>query len=76
MALFNGANMDGIKGQASLWVLVMTVTLAVAGFSLPSPVLAPLMLDPAQGMLTPAASDWSRKVWLGSSWGSIHCFNW
>ncbi|RQM71315.1 MFS transporter, partial [Aeromonas hydrophila] len=46
--------MEGIKGQASLWVLVMTVTLAVAGFSLPSPVLAPLLLDPAQGMLTPA----------------------
>ena len=40
------------------------------------PVLAPLLLDPAQGMLTPEASDWSRKVWLGSSWGSIHCFNW
>lgn len=48
-----------------LWVLVMTVTLAVAGFSLPSPVLAPLLLDPAHGMLTPDASDWSRKVWLG-----------
>lgn len=29
--------MEGIKGQATLWVLVMTVTLAVAGFSLPSP---------------------------------------
>lgn len=30
--------MEGIKGQATLWVLVMTVTLAVAGFSLPSTV--------------------------------------
>ena len=39
--------MEGIKGQATLWVLVMTVTLAVGGFSLPSPVLAALMLDPA-----------------------------
>ncbi|WP_429143534.1 MFS transporter [Aeromonas hydrophila] len=66
--------MDGIKGQASLWVLVMTVTLAVAGFSLPSPVLAPLMLDPAQGMLTPAASDWSRKVWLGVIMGLYPLF--
>ena len=58
--------MEGIKGQATLWVLVMTVTLAVAGFSLPSPVLAPLMLDPAQGMLTPEASDWSRKEVSGN----------
>ncbi|MFQ2199044.1 MFS transporter [Aeromonas hydrophila] len=66
--------MEGIKGQASLWVLVMTVTLAVAGFSLPSPVLAPLMLDPAQGMLTPAASDWSRKVWLGVIMGLYPLF--
>ncbi|MGL6512041.1 MFS transporter [Aeromonas hydrophila] len=66
--------MDGIKGQASLWVLVMTVTLAVAGFSLPSPVLAPLLLDPAQGMLTPAASDWSRKVWLGVIMGLYPLF--
>ncbi len=74
MTLFNGANMEGIKGQASLWVLVMTVTLAVAGFSLPSPVLAPLMLDPAQGMLTPAASDWSRKVWLGVIMGLYPLF--
>jgi predicted MFS family arabinose efflux permease len=52
----------------------MTVTLAVAGFSLPSPVLAPLMLDPAQGMLTPAASDWSRKVWLGVIMGLYPLF--
>ncbi|AZU49673.1 major facilitator transporter [Aeromonas hydrophila] len=78
ITLFNGANMEGIKGQASLWVLVMTVTvtvtLAVAGFSLPSPVLAPLMLDPAQGMLTPAASDWSRKVWLGVIMGLYPLF--
>lgn len=66
--------MEGIKGQASLWVLVMTVTLAVAGFSLPSPVLAPLMLDPAQGMLTLAASDWSRKVWLGVIMGLYPLF--
>ncbi|HHQ4491505.1 TPA: MFS transporter [Aeromonas hydrophila] len=66
--------MDGIKGQASLWVLVMTVTLAVAGFSLPSPVLAPLLLDPTQGMLTPAASDWSRKVWLGVIMGLYPLF--
>ncbi|MGU5763079.1 MFS transporter [Aeromonas hydrophila] len=66
--------MEGIKGQASLWVLVMTVTLAVAGFSLPSPVLAPLMLDPAQGMLTPEASDWSRKVWLGVIMGLYPLF--
>lgn len=57
-----------------LWVLVMTVTLAVAGFSLPSPVLAPLMLDPAQGMLTPEASDWSRKVWLGVIMGLYPLF--
>ncbi|MFB2859781.1 MFS transporter [Aeromonas hydrophila] len=66
--------MEGIKGQVSLWVLVMTVTLAVAGFSLPSPVLAPLMLDPAQGMLTPEASDWSRKVWLGVIMGLYPLF--
>ncbi|QWL72465.1 MFS transporter [Aeromonas hydrophila] len=66
--------MEGIKGQASLWVLVMTVTLAVAGFSLPSPVLAPLMLDPAQGMLTPQTSDWSRKVWLGVIMGLYPLF--
>lgn len=66
--------MEGIKGQATLWVLVMTVTLAVAGFSLPSPVLAPLMLDPAQGMLTPEASDWSRKVWLGVIMGLYPLF--
>ena len=66
--------MEGIKEQASLWVLVMTVTLAVAGFSLPSPVLAPLMLDPAQGMLTPQTSDWSRKVWLGGIMGLYPLF--
>ncbi|MFM5078912.1 MFS transporter [Aeromonas caviae] len=66
--------MEGIKGQATLWVLVMTVTLAVAGFSLPSPVLAPLLLDPAQGMLTPQASDWSRKVWLGVIMGLYPLF--
>lgn len=66
--------MERIKGQASLWVLVMTVTLAVAGFSLPSPVLAPLLLDPAQGMLTPEASDWSRKVWLGVIMGLYPLF--
>lgn len=66
--------MEGLKGQATLWVLVMTVTLAVAGFSLPSPVLAPLMLDPAQGMLTPEASDWSRKVWLGVIMGLYPLF--
>ncbi|MFM5706601.1 MFS transporter [Aeromonas veronii] len=57
-----------------LWVLVMTVTLAVAGFSLPSPVLAPLLLDPAYGMLTPEASDWSRKVWLGVIMGLYPLF--
>ncbi|MBR7628182.1 MFS transporter [Aeromonas popoffii] len=66
--------MEGIKGQATLWVLVMTVTLAVAGFSLPSPVLAPLMLDPAQGMLTAEASDWSRKLWLGVIMGLYPLF--
>ncbi|WP_169047394.1 MFS transporter [Aeromonas salmonicida] len=66
--------MEGIKGQATLWVLVMTVILAIAGFSLPSPVLAPLMLDPAQGMLTPEASDWSRKVWLGVIMGLYPLF--
>lgn len=66
--------MDRIKGQAPLWVLVMTVTLAVAGFSLPSPVLAPLLLDPAHGMLTPEASDWSRKVWLGVIMGLYPLF--
>ncbi|WP_429117351.1 MFS transporter [Aeromonas veronii] len=57
-----------------LWVLVMTVTLAVAGFSLPSTVLAPLLLDPAHGMLTPDASDWSRKVWLGVIMGLYPLF--
>ncbi|MFQ2014814.1 MFS transporter [Aeromonas veronii] len=57
-----------------LWVLVMTVTLAVAGFSLPSPVLAPLLLDPTHGMLTPEASDWSRKVWLGVIMGLYPLF--
>ncbi|MBL0590259.1 MFS transporter [Aeromonas veronii] len=57
-----------------LWVLVMTVTLAVAGFSLPSPVLAPLLLDPAHGMLTPDASDWSRQVWLGVIMGLYPLF--
>ncbi|HDO1358830.1 TPA: MFS transporter [Aeromonas veronii] len=57
-----------------LWVLIMTVTLAVAGFSLPSPVLAPLLLDPAHGMLTPDASDWSRKVWLGVIMGLYPLF--
>ncbi|MFL9692872.1 MFS transporter [Aeromonas veronii] len=57
-----------------LWVLVMTVTLAVAGFSLPSPVLAPLLLDPAHSMLTPEASDWSRKVWLGVIMGLYPLF--
>ncbi|PJG57614.1 MFS transporter [Aeromonas cavernicola] len=57
-----------------LWVLVITVTLAVAGFSLPSPVLAPLLLDPANGMLTPEASDWSRKVWLGVIMGLYPLF--
>ncbi|WP_421314582.1 MFS transporter [Aeromonas veronii] len=57
-----------------LWVLVMTVTLAVTGFSLPSPVLAPLLLDPAHGMLTPEASDWSRKVWLGVIMGLYPLF--
>lgn len=57
-----------------LWVLVMMVTLAVAGFSLPSPVLAPLLLDPAHGMLTPEASDWSRKVWLGVIMGLYPLF--
>lgn len=66
--------MEGMKGQATLWVLVMTVILAIAGFSLPSPVLAPLMLDPAQGMLTPQASDWSRKVWLGVIMGLYPLF--
>ncbi len=57
-----------------LWVLVMTVTLAVAGFSLPSPVLAPLLLDPVHGMLTQEASDWSRKVWLGVIMGLYPLF--
>ncbi|MGY3871035.1 MFS transporter [Aeromonas crassostreae] len=66
--------MESRKDKASLWVLVMTVTLAVAGFSLPSPVLAPLMLDPGQGMLTPDASDWSRKVWLGVVMGLYPLF--
>ncbi|QXC34312.1 MFS transporter [Aeromonas sp. FDAARGOS 1407] len=66
--------MEARKGQATLWVLVMTVTLAVAGFSLPSPVLAPLLLDPAQGMLTPDTSDWSRKVWLGVIMGLYPLF--
>ncbi|MFB2926235.1 MFS transporter [Aeromonas hydrophila] len=66
--------MEGIKGRATLWVLVMTVILAIAGFSLPSPVLAPLLLDPAQCMLTPAASDWSRKVWLGVIMGLYPLF--
>ncbi|TNI60498.1 MFS transporter [Aeromonas veronii] len=56
--------MEKREHKNPLWVLIMTVTLAVAGFSLPSPVLAPLLLDPAHGMLTPDASDWSRKVWL------------
>ena len=46
MTLFNEAKMEGIKGQGTLWVLVMTVTLAVAGFSLPSPSWRPLLLDP------------------------------
>ncbi|EOD54438.1 MFS transporter [Aeromonas molluscorum] len=66
--------MESRRDKVSLWVLVMTVTLAVAGFSLPSPVLAPLMLDPAQGMLTPDASDWSRKVWLGVVMGLYPLF--
>ena len=35
--------MEGIKGQATLWVLVMTVTLAVA-IQPAFPVLAPLLL--------------------------------
>jgi MFS transporter, DHA1 family, tetracycline resistance protein len=66
--------MESRRDKVSLWVLVMTVTLAVAGFSLPSPVLAPLMLDPAQGMLAPDASDWSRKVWLGVVMGLYPLF--
>lgn len=66
--------MEGIKARATLWVLVITVILAIAGFSLPSPVLAPLLLDPAQGMLTPEASDWSRKVWLGVIMGLYPLF--
>ncbi|WP_421266875.1 MFS transporter [Aeromonas veronii] len=66
--------MEKHEHKNPLWVLVMTVTLAVAGFSLPSPVLAPLLLDPAQGMLTPEASDWSRKVWLGVIMGLYPLF--
>ncbi|MBL0621285.1 MFS transporter [Aeromonas veronii] len=66
--------MEKLGHKNPLWVLVMTVTLAVAGFSLPSPVLAPLLLDPAQGMLTPEASDWSRKVWLGVIMGLYPLF--
>ncbi|WP_441255011.1 MFS transporter [Aeromonas sp. A600620] len=66
--------MEKHEHKNPLWVLVMTVTLAVAGFSLPSPVLAPLLLDPAQGMLTPDASDWSRKVWLGVIMGLYPLF--
>ena len=66
--------MEGNKGKATLWVLMMTATLAVAGFSLPSPVLAPLMLDPAQGMLTLEASEWSRKLWFGAIIGLYPLF--
>lgn len=66
--------MEKHEHKNPLWVLVMTVTLAVAGFSLPSPVLAPLLLDPAHGMLTPDASDWSRKVWLGVIMGLYPLF--
>ncbi|MCS0539545.1 MFS transporter [Aeromonas veronii] len=66
--------MEKHEHKNPLWVLVMTVTLAVAGFSLPSPVLAPLLLDPAHGMLTPEASDWSRKVWLGVIMGLYPLF--
>ncbi|MGL5373499.1 MAG: MFS transporter [Aeromonas veronii] len=66
--------MEKHEHKNPLWVLVMTVTLAVAGFSLPSPVLAPLLLDPAQGMLTLEASDWSRKVWLGVIMGLYPLF--
>lgn len=66
--------MEKHEHKNPLWVLVMTVTLAVAGFSLPSPVLAPLLLDPAQGMLTPEASEWSRKVWLGVIMGLYPLF--
>ncbi|MGU5680317.1 MFS transporter [Aeromonas allosaccharophila] len=66
--------MEKLGHKNPLWVLVMTVTLAVAGFSLPSPVLAPLLLDPAHGMLTPEASDWSRKVWLGVIMGLYPLF--
>lgn len=36
--------------------------------------LAPLLLDPAHGMLTPEASDWSRKVWLGVIMGLYPLF--
>ena len=74
MTLFNGCDMEKHGHKNPLWVLVMTVTLAVAGFSLPSPVLAPLLLDPAHGMLTPEASDWSRKVWLGVIMGLYPLF--
>ncbi|WP_421351824.1 MFS transporter [Aeromonas veronii] len=66
--------MEKHEHKNPLWVLVMTVTLAVAGFSLPSPVLAPLLLEPAHGMLTPEASDWSRKVWLGVIMGLYPLF--
>ncbi|RQM69616.1 MFS transporter, partial [Aeromonas jandaei] len=42
--------MEERQGQAALRVLVMTVTRPVEGFRLPSPVLATLLLELAQGM--------------------------
>ena len=72
MTLFNEAKTrrDQDRGPR---VLVATVTLAVAGFSLPSQ-SRPAAADPAQGM-TPQALGPEPQRWLGVTMGSIHCFN-
>ncbi|WP_305856454.1 MFS transporter [Balneatrix alpica] len=49
----------------TLFLLTFTVTLGVAGFSLPSPILAPMLLDPTSQLLPASSSEWARQVWLG-----------
>ncbi|PPC74505.1 MFS transporter [Pokkaliibacter plantistimulans] len=46
-------------------VLFVTVFLSVAGFSLPSPVFAPLLLEPQSGFFPLSVTDVERKIWLG-----------
>ncbi|MDH2434393.1 MFS transporter [Pokkaliibacter sp. MBI-7] len=46
-------------------VLFVTVFLSVAGFSLPSPVFAPLLLEPQSGFFDLSVTDVERKIWLG-----------